>query len=145
MTERLSATERLGEIIYPIAQQFETQPEYWIHGSDEGPSFCYDCAQQKIGELLKENPDDDICLGGGFINESDSSAFCDTCNAPLENSLTDYGVDCELGHFEETPLDLTSPSDCYYFYEMIIQNGGRSHDRLEDLCEKILERIEAKK
>lgn len=88
----------------------EALPCHWIHGAnevddlgcDEGSDFCRECAEAKIAAYLEAHPDsdDEIGLDGGWGSDHDSQPRCDTCGAKLAGSLTDYGVDSEIEHFE---------------------------------------------
>jgi hypothetical protein len=56
-------------VLRPVAAKFETKPEHWVHGWDEGLSFCFECAEKKVAELLVEEPDGDYCTDGGWGSE----------------------------------------------------------------------------
>lgn len=107
--------ERLEDLLKHTAARCKTTEEYWINGSDESLSYCEPCALKRIQELKKEHPSeaDEFCLDGGWGIEGDSTPFCETCGARLENHLTDYGAEQEFEHFLEHGCDLRSPDDCY--------------------------------
>lgn len=81
---------------------------HWVHGAceidgldcDEATDFCHDCCEAKVAEIVaahpKEAEDVGICVDGGWGSESDSAAFCETCGAKLDDSLTEYGADEEI-------------------------------------------------
>ncbi len=86
----------------------EAIPCHWIHGAneysdigcDEGTDFCRPCAAIKIAEIVGAHPEREVSLDGGWGSEHDTPPYCDTCGAKLQGSLTNYGVDQELEHFE---------------------------------------------
>lgn len=133
--------DALERLIAPGVAQFPVLPEHWIHGWDEGFSFCEPCAQQKIAELLKEKPEEEYLLDGGWIIEGDSMASCDTCGAALDNSFTDYAVRQELDHFLEYGFELKAPADCYSMQNILfasIFEGGEHSTRLQELTRRII-------
>lgn len=136
----------LQKLIAPCAAKFETVPEHWIHGWDEGLSFCYECAEKKVAELLAAEPDEEYLVDGGWGAEGDSQAFCETCHRALDNSYTDYAAEQELDHFEEYGFDLNSPDDCHAVLECTYAVGCGNEEvnqRLEKLARSILEKAKA--
>lgn len=136
---------RLQDLIAPNAAKFETVPEHWIHDWDEGLSFCRECSEKKIAELLAAEPDAEYMLDGGWVTEGDSQAFCETCGRPLENSFTNYAAETEIDHFEECGFSLDSPDDCYAVLNVIYALGsgdGELQQRLESLARSILAKYE---
>lgn len=134
---------RLQSLIAPCAERFDVVPEHWIHGWDEGLSFCFECAKKKVVELLKEEPDGDYLVDGGWGVEGDSQPFCETCGRALDNSYTEYAVEVELDHFEEHGVDLKSPDDCHAILECTYALGCGNDElsqRLEKLALIILEK-----
>jgi hypothetical protein len=120
--------ELVERVIAKTARKFKTKPEHWIHGWDEGISFCRECAEKKVAELLKEEPKEYYFVAGGYGNEGDSQAYCDTCHHPLDNSYTDYCCEQELDHFAEYPFSVKSPSDCHSLQEILsaqLWEGGQ--------------------
>lgn len=103
------------DMIKVRAAQCELKDEYWIHGADEGESYCYDCCKKEAARLLAEKPElkNEICVDGGWETEGDSTSFCEKCGAMLSNSFTDYGAEQELDHFLEHGVNLKSAVDCY--------------------------------
>lgn len=129
-------------LIYPVASKYQTKPEHWIGGWDEGFSFCFPCAERKVNELLKEEPNEDYFVDGGWGSTGDSQAFCETCQQPLDNSFTDCACKQELDHFEEYGFDSTNPEDCYSMREILLATSWdgehESSKRLRALAEKII-------
>lgn len=100
-------------------------PCHWITSDTEGfeydvsYDFCYECAEFLIDEFVAEHPDDegDIHLDGGFGTDHDSPPYCEFCGARLSGSLTKYGIDSELEHFEGHPP--SSPDDWAAFLDAV--------------------------
>ena len=141
-TVKQDVISRLQDLIGPCASKYKVVPEHWIHGWDEGLSFCFQCAEKKVAELLKEEPDEDYLVDGGWGSEGDSEAFCETCERALDNSFTDYAAASALDYFEESGVDLSDPSDCYVLLECIDALGSGNQElqqRLEKLAVSILE------
>src|SRR5688572_21417523 len=107
---KMTAIERLEkqitEAVYKKAKEHDVVPEHWIHGWDEGFSFCRPCGLKKIKELEKEEPTEEYILDGGWIIEGDSEAFCETCERQLDNCFTDYACETAMEYFEADGLDL---------------------------------------
>ena len=136
---------QLQDLIAPCAAQFETVPEHWIHDWDESLSFCRECAEKKIAELLEAEPDAEYMLDGGWRTKGDSQAFCETCGKALDNAFTDYAVESEIQHFETYGFDTNSPDDCYAVLNVIYALGSSNeeiHQRLEALAQSILAKQE---
>ncbi|MEA1885069.1 MAG: hypothetical protein U9N62_11205 [Thermotogota bacterium] len=125
-------------------------PEHWAHGGDEGLSYCLKCCKKEVAQLRKEDPEnkDDYYVDGGWGTEGDSIAFCETCEALLDNSLTDYGSEEEVRHFLEHGFDVNNEYDCYSMTRVICGHGWRPWDDKESdlnfyedlhkLCKRIL-------
>lgn len=134
---------KLQDLISPCAAKFETVPEHWIHGWDEGLSFCFECAGKKVAELLAAEPDEDYLVDGGWGSEGDSQAFCETCNRALDNSFTDYAAEQEISYIEENGFDIDDPADCHGLLECTHALGSGNEElqqRLEKLAVSILEK-----
>lgn len=136
-------------LLAPCAAKYEVKSEHWIHGFDddydESESYCYDCAEKRIAELVKESPGNEYRIGGGYRSEGDSQAFCETCEAPLDNSFTTHAAHQELDHFEEHGLDLGNPCDCYSLLQVIAAEGcadSELNERIECMAVKVLEQIQ---
>lgn len=136
-----SLEKQFRAIIEPMAARHETKPEHWVHGWDEGFSFCFECAGKKVAELLKDEPDGDYCVDGGWGFEGDSQAFCETCEHPLDNSFTDYACESELDHFEEYGFDASDPSDCYSMDNILgaqLWEGGNLSERIQKIARQVV-------
>ncbi|MFT3992509.1 MAG: hypothetical protein QM680_14000 [Luteolibacter sp.] len=122
--------DRLEAIFDAGSARVETADEHWIHGWDEGQSFCRECAEKKIEELLAEKPEADICLDGGWGIEGDSLEFCETCSRRLWNSLTQYGCESEVDHFEDNGFDPADDDDCYSMERVVSSEGWGPYEDL---------------
>lgn len=137
---------QLQTLIAPCAAKYEVVPEHWIHDWDEDLSFCFECAEKKVAELLAEEPDGDYMVDGGWGCEGDSQAFCETCQCALDNSYTEYAVKQELNHFEKYDFNLESPDDCHAVLECTHAIGCGNDElnkRLGKLAKTILEKAKA--
>lgn len=133
----------LQRLISPCAAKYDVVPEHWIHGWDEGLSFCFECAEKKVAELLAAEPDDDYLVDGGWGSEGDSEAFCETCTRALDNSFTDYAAETVLDYFEESGFSIDSPPDCHALLECTYALGSGNEElqqRLDRLAVATLEK-----
>jgi hypothetical protein len=125
----------LQKLISPCAEKYDVVPEHWIHGWDEGLSFCFECAEKKVAELLAAEPGEGYMVDGGWGSEGDSEAFCETCTRALDNSFTDYAAATVLDYFDEDGFDIESPSDCHALLECAYALGS-GDEELEQRLEK---------
>jgi hypothetical protein len=133
----------LQSLISPCAEKYDVVPEHWIHGWDEGLSFCFECAEKTISELLMAEPCEEYIVDGGWRSEGDSEAFCETCGRALDNAFTDYAAATVLDYFEADGFDITSPSDCHALLECTYALGSGNEElqqRLERLATATLEK-----
>jgi hypothetical protein len=99
--EALSAgfdTDMCKKIFVNASKGVSVVDEYWIDGVDgivTCESYCKKCAMKKAGSS------EHVRFGGNC--ESDGPPFCDECGAPLDMSLTSYGVSNELRLCDEDP------------------------------------------
>ena len=114
-TERM----RLEEVFLDGAMRVSEKTEHWISGHDEGESYCFDCAEKKVGELRTLNPNEQYCVDGGWGTDGDSTPFCEMCHHRLDNSLTQYGCEAEVEHFLEYGFRAQSPVNCLDMYRVI--------------------------
>jgi hypothetical protein len=145
-TTKQDVISDLQTLIAPCADKYNVVPEHWIHGWDEGLSFCFECAEKKVAELLAAEPDGDYLVDGGWGSEGDSEAFCETCERALDNSFTDYAAATVLDYFEESGFDINSPGDCRSLLECTYALGCGNEElqqRLENLARVVLEKAAA--
>lgn len=132
--------ELIEELISPIAARLKQEPQHWIHGSDEGLSWCKKCALKETARLKVAQPDADIELDGGWDTEEDGPEFCEGCGVRLECTYTDYGCKQELDHFEEYGFNL-EPDDCESMLRVLgasLWDGGELSSRIKKLSYRIL-------
>ncbi|OEU62402.1 MAG: hypothetical protein BA867_09635 [Desulfobacterales bacterium S5133MH16] len=101
----------------------ESEPEHWIHGGDEGFSYCQKCCEKEVKRLTAENPAEEYSVDGGWKIEGDNTPYCEKCGKLLENTLTDYGCEVEIDHFLTNGFDVTSDLDRRSMSE-VISSGG---------------------
>lgn len=111
--------ELIKDLVLPMAKKCREVDEHWVHGWDEGLSFCHDCCVAKVAELKGKNPKGEYEVDGGWGSEGDSTPFCETCHCRLSNTLTDYGAAEEFSHFLHHGCDLRSADDCLSFYNAL--------------------------
>lgn len=131
----------IKSMICDKAAQIETRPEYWINEDVASESWCRDCGEKRIQELLKDNPKGEYHLSGGYRSENDYQTFCNGCGAQLDNSFTDYCCKEELEHFQSHGFDIKSTDDCYSLYEVLsasLWSGGKNSAALHRLVYRIL-------
>jgi hypothetical protein len=62
------------------------QPLHWITSYHPGDlSFCRNCAEKKISDLKKEQPEKEHILDGGWPTENDYPPTCATCGCGLDH------------------------------------------------------------
>lgn len=125
MVERF--TETYVYALLRVNDRLNPLPEHWIHGYDEGLSYCRTCAQKKIDELRAVDSDSDYLLDGGWPTESDGLAFCESCYCPLHVLFTDYAVDSELQYFSEYGFSRDNIED-WYSLQCIVDAAGITPD-----------------
>ena len=148
--------EKLEKFFDESASRVPSEPEYWVHGADEGLSYCLECCKKEVKRLSKENPKAKYCVDGGWGVEGDGTPFCEDCGKLLENTLTDCGCGDEIEHFLSYGFDVKSDDDRRAMSEAIRACGwepfvGQRYkneydkksalvyfDDLHKLCRKIL-------
>lgn len=115
-----------------ILDQREAQLElpYWFT-EDESPSYCELCikAIKPDAEWIED-------YAGGYNCESDGSVICEHCGKGLQYTLTDYGVEQEMSHFEHYALDWDNPNDCHDVARIahgLLKDDDVMHKRLYDI------------
>lgn len=147
--KELTATERmrLEELFYSGWLHISEEDEHWIHGYDEGLSYCRECAVKKVKELRKSDPDREYSIDGGWGTDGDSTPFCETCGQRLSNTLTQYGCESEVDHFLMYGFDPMSPYNCLDMHGVVESSGWEPFIDIEDepyfkdlyrLCRRIL-------
>ncbi len=122
--------KRLKDFSADGCENFHCEEEHWIYGRDKGESYCYGCAKKRVDELLKENPEGEFEVDGGWSREGDSVPFCDECGVRLWNDFTFEACEMELEHFDADGFDVNSEEDCDSLFRMISACGwGNKKDR----------------
>ena len=151
--------KRLEDYLRVQSGKAELEDLYWVHGDDEGISYCYDCACKRVEEIKSKEPEGDVCVDGGWGTEEDGTESCDTCGKFLDCSFTDYGSEEEVGYFVENGFDHKDAYDCQIletaissrgwevWSERIYRNNTEKEEdcdyfeKLHRLCRKILSQI----
>ncbi len=112
-----------GTLSLLSANAEDRKDQYWISGGrDAGLSFCDCCVDEAVSREKVANPEgaDTIFKDGGWRTENDTLQFCETCNCPLDASLTDYGAEQELDHFSDrlSQISVISEMDPNEAYEL---------------------------
>jgi len=107
-------------ILAPYAAKADVRPHHWIHGHPEGEaeSYCDQCIDAGVAEAIKEYPKEhaefEIFADGGYDSmESEGVRCCETCGALVEYTLLEYGVEYELGRFEDYSFDYKDPREAH--------------------------------
>ena len=146
----LSAAEQemLSKFFEEGWSRVEDHDEHWIHGWDrdhyESISYCYECAEKEIEKLLKEDPEGEWIVDGGWGGEADSTPFCEGCGKLLSASLTNYGCESELEHFTYNGFNVASDEDRRAMHEVIESRGWEEGEHSGDYERKKSEQYYAK-
>lgn len=109
----------------PIAHKYKKRALYWIGGDgDAGFNYCQKCGNKEVRRLQKIDPRGDYFLDGGWVQEEDTPAHCNTCNHPLTCNFTTHACEYELDHFEQNGFDIRNPGDCDSYLEMVLALGS---------------------
>lgn len=126
----------LDFILERAAGALDPLPCHWIGGAgevhgfqyDAGSNFCCECAEALIELFYEAHPEldpdaEDLYLDGGWSTEHDSPPFCEECGTRLAGSLTNYGVDQELEHFEDYAPGYDHVESWAQFYEALCETS----------------------
>lgn len=130
---KLQATLQTANHAYALLaadDRLQIETEHWVHGSDEGPSYCWDCATKEVERLKADDPEGDYCVDGGWGGENDGPRDCETCGVALDHGYTDHACVEEIEHCELYGLDLRSPSACYGM-RRVLDAGGHTQEAHE--------------
>lgn len=88
-----------------------------------GAVFCRPCVDPLVGLIQRflggdeDEPKAWLCMMDG---ESDHTEHCDICGQLLHYSLTEYGAETEVEHFESrAPVPTVYPDDAYYLAQLV--------------------------
>ena len=109
-----SFASRLVEATREAAGRFEATlaNPYWDATGKLDGVYCFKCANKLFPQRI----------AGGWVNEEDQPLHCGTCSAPLDFSLTDYGVAQMLEDIEENGIH--NDEDEYGVHQMMNAGGN---------------------
>ena len=154
--EYLSKDEqkKIEQLFRDGCKAVEAEDEYWVHGYDQGFSYCLKCAEKKCTELKKENPCENIYVDGAGQMEHSCIPYCIGCNCLLDGSLLIYGCRDKVNHFLENGFDKDDENDCYSMLQ-VLNSDWKSwdnnpdetdyYDNLHELCKRILNDLNKEK
>jgi len=105
--------KKLEDYLWGQSKKAELEDLHWVHGDDEGISYCFDCAEKRVAEIKAKESDSDVCVDGGWGTEEDGTQTCEKCGKCLDCSFTDYGSESEIDHFIENGFDHNDVHDCH--------------------------------
>lgn len=139
--QRMNA--RLCEFIEMIGE-YEAPAIYWLE-SDCSESYCLEhgiaARAEEFGLGLPLDPDrwsrrtklEDAFFeglsGSPYGLGSDHAESCTVCGKTLVYSLTDYGTDCELDHFDTADWSRPCPPEVGYELDRAVCNTFHSESR----------------
>lgn len=132
MSDEIDIHEAVSVIQYRLDERAST-PErpYWLI-KDHGETYCLDCIK-----AMKPKAKYGTFYDGGFSSESDHAEHCEGCGKLLEYTLTDYGVEQELAHFEEMGFFWNVKDECYELAR--IAYGVSTHEQRKRLLQVVAE------
>lgn len=128
-------------LIEARAQRLRVEPEHWIYGADQAPSYCPECCRKEVRLLQREDPKGDYGVDGGWGSEGDGPALCEKCGVWLDTAYTDEACTSELAHFETCGFDIAGKDDCYSLCNILdsqIWGKGPLADRIKRLGMNVL-------
>jgi hypothetical protein len=126
----MNIVQRLEDLIRPRAAEFDVKNLHWIHGYDESLSYCRECAEKEVAKLLKEEPDEDYFVDGGWGSEVESYPTCEECYCVLDGSFLDSLCSEELYYLEQD-FDINNPENCHILWQILLNNTDSLAKRLE--------------
>lgn len=115
----------------PLAT-IEPRAPYWMAHGDQGPTYCRPCGMRRVSRHRER-------LDGGWSQEEDSQSLCDDCHALLEHTLTSYGIEHELGVYEDlrslapvasSPLDACAVLQVCYGLDLVSEEFEKKNAEL---------------
>lgn len=135
-------------LILPLAAKAEVFPHHWVTGDDNCESYCPECAEAVVAQLVAAGGDPDwIDVDGGYDwPEEENCVYChgptdaaDTCGRLLQYTLIDRSG--ELDHFEalsDGELKDLSPNSAH---ELLCVFEGDDHEEGERRTLAVARRI----
>lgn len=125
--------ERADRLIERLQGIQQVPPcQCWLGGddTDQGISYCSDCAQKEVDAENGEFVD------GGWPQESDCPAFCETCGTPLQYDLTEFGIGEELeGMMQSALISPVKPAGAYAIAQVLTHH--QDHPEVLALVPKV--------
>lgn len=118
--------QRCIDFLRPLQSEFaESVSEvHWIGARnadpDQGPSYCRTCCDKRVDKLNAEHPDHEYLRDGGWGYEGDGLEICDDCGTHLNCTLSHYGVNSELDHWEAARIDLRGKHRAATAFELLL-------------------------
>ncbi len=114
------------ELLRKKAKGISPPNPWWIAGGDdEATDYCRPCAEKALvaaKDGLTSEEAENLTLAGGYVGEEDSRAHCESCGKLLDYTLTNYGVDSELDHFEREGIR-NDPEEAYLILRILGDEG----------------------
>lgn len=133
MAKQAVTHERADQLIERL-QAFQADPPYqcWLGGddTDQGMSYCRDCAQKEVDARRAEFVD------GGWPQDSDGPVFCEACRTLLQHDLTEYGIAQQLEGMLQSHLRSPVTVDGAYEIAQVLTNH-REHPEVLALIPKV--------
>ncbi|HDS1633519.1 TPA: hypothetical protein QEL43_003182 [Stenotrophomonas maltophilia] len=133
MAKQAVTHERADQLIERL-QAIQAAPPYqcWLGGddTDQGVSYCRDCAQKEVDAGRAEFVD------GGWSQDNDCPASCETCRAQLQYDLTEYGIEQELEGMMKYRLRAPVTPEAAYAIAQVLTNH-REHSGVLALVPKV--------
>lgn len=128
-------------LIRPLAEKADVFPHHWVTGDDNCESYCPECAEAVVAQLVTAGGDPDwIDVDGGYDwPEEEGCVYChgptdaaDTCGRLLQYTLIDRSG--ELDHFEalsDDELKQISPCSAHELL-CVFEGSDQESDREKD-------------
>jgi len=117
--------------------------------SDEALNWCHECGSAQVAKIValfpeaqQEDDQGDPRLFSTDCADEDESVACAECCKTLRYSLSKYGVEEELAHFEDNPLEGELTAEDAYAISKIITAWSPGNSQRFELAEAALALIE---
>jgi hypothetical protein len=123
----------LRDALGPLADKVRREDLYWIHGVDDPGCWCNKCASKEVKRLIAAGADpDEVCVDGGWGGDEDGNESCQGCGVDLECFLTEYGVEEEVEHFAQYPIECNHDAYCMWH---ALDSDEANHSMLDPTSE----------
>lgn len=126
---------RLIQLLRPLASTVDERECHWIStpNGDQGNEWCPSCGRAMVRHLRRHEKSlrlrGDYILDGGWRTAHDGPVFCAGCGVRLNGSLTEYGAEEELEHYNTYGFRPGNAHDAYELTEMLSALEYTSEDR----------------